>query len=396
MEEARSKPAAWTERVRRAWQRSGLREVLPIFLTVRVGLSLWMFLVRQIFSQAIPPDPVARPYLGVAVETNPWLEPWQRWDTLHYQAIAERGYGAFDSALFVPPLYPGLIRLTSRLIYSDSLLSALIVSNVAALAGMAAFYSLARAEAADPSRARRAVLYLSIFPTGFFWFAGYTESLLLLFSSVALLAARRSRWLVSGLAAGLAALSRLTGALLIVPVGASALLAVRKDRSWRPIVAAGGALLGALAFPLYVWLGMGLSPLAPIEVQAARAQGGFAFPGVNLTIAIQRLAGGEANFADLFDLALLLLFIGLAVPVWRQLSRPLALFYLGYLLLHLSRVAEIAPLLGMARYVLVLFPAYLVLAGWGRRPWIHRLIVYLSAAGLLLLSGQFAIWGWVG
>lgn len=396
MEEARSKPAAWTERVRQAWQRSGLREVLPIFLTVRVGLSLWMFLVRQIFSQAIPPDPVARPYLGVAVETNPWLEPWQRWDTLHYQAIAERGYGAFDSALFVPPLYPGLIRLTSRLIDTDSLLSALIVSNVAALAGMAAFYSLARAEAADPSRARRAVLYLSIFPTGFFWFAGYTESLLLLFSSVALLAARRSRWLVSGLAAGLAALSRLTGALLIVPVGASALLAVRKDRSWRPIVAAGGALLGALAFPLYVWLGMGLSPLAPIEVQAARAQGGFAFPGVNLTIAIQRLAGGEANFADLFDLALLLLFIGLAVPVWRQLSRPLALFYLGYLLLHLSRVAEIAPLLGMARYVLVLFPAYLVLAGWGRRPWIHRLIVYLSAAGLLLLSGQFAIWGWVG
>ena len=382
--------------MRRAWQRSGLREVLPIFLTVRVGLSLWMFLVRQIFSQAIPPDPVARPYLGVAVETNPWLEPWQRWDTLHYQAIAERGYGAFDSALFVPPLYPGLIRLTSRLIGTDSLLSALIVSNVAALAGMAAFYSLARAEAADPSRARRAVLYLSIFPTGFFWFAGYTESLLLLFSSVALLAARRSRWLVSGLAAGLAALSRLTGALLIVPVGASALLAVRKDRSWRPIVAAGGALLGALAFPLYVWLGMGLSPLAPIEVQAARAQGGFAFPGVNLTIAIQRLAGGEANFADLFDLGLLLLFIGLAVPVWRQLSRPLALFYLGYLLLHLSRVAEIAPLLGMARYVLVLFPAYLVLAGWGRRPWIHRLIVYLSAAGLLLLSGQFAIWGWVG
>ena len=382
--------------MRQAWQRSGLREVLPIFLTVRVGLSLWMFLVRQIFSQAIPPDPVARPYLGVAVETNPWLEPWQRWDTLHYQAIAERGYGAFDSALFVPPLYPGLIRLTSRLIGTDSLLSALIVSNVAALAGMAAFYSLARAEAADPSRARRAVLYLSIFPTGFFWFAGYTESLLLLFSSVALLAARRSRWLVSGLAAGLAALSRLTGALLIVPVGASALLAVRKDRSWRPIVAAGGALLGALAFPLYVWLGMGLSPLAPIEVQAARAQGGFAFPGVNLTIAIQRLAGGEANFADLFDLALLLLFIGLAVPVWRQLSRPLALFYLGYLLLYLSRVAEIAPLLGMARYVLVLFPAYLVLAGWGRRPWIHRLIVYLSAAGLLLLSGQFAIWGWVG
>jgi hypothetical protein len=98
----------------------------------------------------------------------------------------------------------------------------------------------------------------------------------------------------------------------------------------------------------------------------------------------------------LFDLALLLLFLGLVVPVWRQLSRPLAVFYSAFLLLYLSRTAGIAPLLGSARYVLILFPAYLVLAGWGRRPWIHRLIVYLSATGLLLLSGQFAIWGWVG
>jgi hypothetical protein len=396
MEDPRPDPASWADRLKLAWRQSGLREVLPIYLAVRIGLTLWMFLVRQIFSQPIPADPAARPYLGVEVETNPWLEPWQRWDTLHYQAIAERGYAAFDSALFVPPLYPGLVRLASALLGTDSLVSALMVSNVAALAGMAAFYSLAREEVADPIWARRAVLYLSIFPTAFFWFAGYTESLLLLLAAAALLAARRARWKAAGLGSGLAALSRLTGALLIVPIGVSAWSAVRREKSWRPLLAVAGALTGALAFPLYVWLGMGLSPLAPIEVQAARSQGGFALPGVNLLRAIERLAAGDPNFADLFDLALLLLFLGLAVPVWRQLSRPLALFYSAFLLLYLSRTAGIAPLLGSARYVLILFPAYLVLAGWGRRPWIHRLIVYLSATGLLLLSGQFAIWGWVG
>ena len=182
MEDTRSGTAAWPVRLHLAWRRCGVREILPIYLAVRIGLTLWMFFVRQIFSQPIPPDPLARPYLGVEVETNPWLEPWQRWDTLHYQAIAERGYEAFDSALFVPPLYPGLIRLGSALMGTESLISALVVSNVAALAGMAAFYSLAREELADPSWARRAVLYLSIFPTAFFWFAGYTESLLLLFA----------------------------------------------------------------------------------------------------------------------------------------------------------------------------------------------------------------------
>ncbi len=162
------------------------------------------------------------------------------------------------------------------------------------------------------------------------------------------------------------------------------------------MLAVAGALMGALAFPLYVWLGLGLSPLAPIEVQAARFHGSFTFPGVNLLQAIQRMVAGQSNFAELFDLALLLLFLGLAVPVWRQLSRPLALFYSAFLLLYLTRVAGVAPLLGSARYVLILFPAYIVLAGWGRRPWIHRLIVYLATTGLLLLSGQFAIWGWVG
>jgi len=396
MEDARPDPTSWADRLHLAWRRSGLREVLPIYLAVRIGLTLWMFLVRQIFSQPIPPDPLARPYLGVEVETNPWLEPWQRWDTLHYQAIAERGYEAFDSALFVPPLYPGLVRLASALMGTDSLVSALIVSNVAALAGMAAFYSLALEERADPIWARRAVLYLSIFPTAFFWVAGYTESLLLLLAAAALLAARRARWLTSGLASGLAALSRLTGALLIVPIGATAWSAARREKSRRPLLAVAGALTGALAFPLYVWLGMGLSPLAPVEMQAARSQGGFTLPGVNLLRAIERLLAGETDFADLFDLALLLLFLALAVPVWRQLSRPLAVFYSAFLLLYLSRAAGIAPLLGSARYVLILFPAYLVLARWGRRAWIHRLIVYLSATGLLLLSGQFAIWGWVG
>jgi NADH:ubiquinone oxidoreductase subunit 4 (subunit M) len=82
--------------------------------------------------------------------------------------------------------------------------------------------------------------------------------------------------------------------------------------------------------------------------------------------------------------------------VWRKYSKVTAIYYVSMLSLYLVRFAGSQPLLGTARYVLMLFPAFFVLAEWGRRPWANRLILYSSFAGLLFLSGQFAIWGWVG
>jgi hypothetical protein len=46
--------------------------------------------------------------------------------------------------------------------------------------------------------------------------------------------------------------------------------------------------------------------------------------------------------------------------------------------------------------VLVLFPAFQELGRIGANPWVNRMVLYLSWLGLLFMSGQFAIWGWVG
>lgn len=376
--------------------RSALRVVVPIFLFVRVVLVLWMWAVRQAVSEPIAPDSTLRPYLGVEAETNPWLEPWQRWDTLHYQAIAERGYEAFDGALFSPPLYPGLMRIADALVGSNSLLAGLIISSLAYFGGLLAFYQLALRELRTEAGARRATLYLAVFPTAFFFLAAYTESLLLLGSTVSVLAAQRRRWLGSGLAAAVAALSRLVGVALVIPLGYLALRSWRTSRTWRAWIPALGSLLGASVLPLYSWLALGLSPLAPIQAQTGRFRGGFSFPGANLVRAVGRVLSGEAFMADAIDLTFLLLFLVCGVLVWRRYSTTISLIYLGFLLPVLVRTAGAQPLLGTARYVLGLFPAFFVLSEWGALPWRHRLILYGSTAGLLFLSGQFAIWGWVG
>ena len=62
----------------------------------------------------------------------------------------------------------------------------------------------------------------------------------------------------------------------------------------------------------------------------------------------------------------------------------------------LVRRTTIEPLVSMTRYLLALFPAFMIWGRWGRNPWVHRGILYPSIALLIYLAGQFVIWGWVG
>lgn len=372
------------------------KSVLLIYLVLRVLMTLWMWSVRQVVSDPILPDPARRPYLGVPQETNPWLEPWQRWDTIHYQAIAERGYTAFEGALFTPPLYPVLMGIVASLSGIGTLVAGLLLSNLAYVGVLLVFQRLAALELNDSEKATRATLYLALFPTSFFFLAAYTESLMLLGAVLAIYAAHERRWLASGLSAASAALSRIVGAALVIPLGLEALRSWRETRSARPWLAGAGAIAGGLVLPLYAWLGLGLSPLAPLEAQRGRSHGDLSVPGASLVQAARRLLSGEAFMADYIDLAFLLLFIACGYFVWRRYSRLVSTYYVSLLLLYLARVAGTQPLLGSARYVLMLFPAFFVMAEWGGRPWVNRLITYVSFAGLLFLSGQFAIWGWVG
>lgn len=379
--------------LRKIWAFPGVRLAFITFLATRIALSAWVMIVRQVYDQPLPPHPVLRPYVGVQVSDSQVLEPWQRWDTLHYQAIAERGYAAFVGALFTPPLFPGLMRVLAPLLGGDTLLAGIIVGNAAYLLGLIAFYHYALHESKDLETSRRSLIYLALFPAAFFFLAAYTESLFLLTASIALLMTHKKRWILAGLAGGLAAATRLTGAVLLIPLAYAALVEPRKLRPW---LAPLGTAVGAAVLPLYTWLVLNQPPWTPILVQSNRFHGGFSFPGANVLATIQRIGAGLAYPADYWDLAFMLLFVALAVPVWRRLSRVSAVFYLSFLGLYLVREAGVQPLIGTPRYVLIMLPAFIVLGSMGRNPWVNRLILYPSLALLLFMAGQFAIWGWVG
>lgn len=370
----------------------------PIIVFTSIWLALWgwMRLIKWIYRGDTSPNNILRPYMGVAPEANAWLEVWQRWDVLHYQAIAERGYTAFDTALFTPPLYPVLMRFVSIFLNGNTLLSGLIISILFCAMSFVAFQQMAQFELKDEKLARQSIIYFVLFPTSFFLFAPYTESLFMLGSILCLLSLQKKNWLVAGLSGMLAAASRLTGAVLLVPVFWFAWEDWKQNHNWKVWLSPLLVLIAASSFPVYTWLGLGKSILAPFEAQSQRFHGGFTFPGLNILKAMQQVFIGNYMSVNLSDIIFTLVFIWLGILVWKQLPRIYGIYYLSFMILYLTRIAETYPLLSMTRYVLALFPAFLILPRYGQNPIIHRIIIYIFIFGLLFFSAQFAIWGWVG
>ena len=154
--------------------------------------------------------------------------------------------------------------------------------------------------------------------------------------------------------------------------------------------------IAAAVFPLYAKFNMGLSIMAPFTAQSQRFHGGFTIPGLNIFEALQQVFAGNFPVTNFLDVFFTILFLVIGIPVWKKLPAIYGVYYTGFMILYLTRIADIYPLLSMARYVLALFPAFLILSEYGENPVIHRLVVYLSIPGALFLSAQFAIWGWVG
>ena len=100
--------------------------------------------------------------------------------------------------------------MLGRVLFGHYVLAGILVSLAAALGSCLLLYRLAE-ERLGADGARRAVLYLALFPIALFLQAVYSESLYLLLTLAAFVLAERERCLPAGAAAGLALLTRPPG-----------------------------------------------------------------------------------------------------------------------------------------------------------------------------------------
>jgi Gpi18-like mannosyltransferase len=93
----------------------------------------------------------------------------------------------------------------------------MVVSSLACFVAFVYLLKLVSLEFGEES-AKRTLLYLAVYPMSFFLLAVYTESLFLAFTVAAFYHARRGQWTFAGAAAFLAALTRVNGILLVLPI----------------------------------------------------------------------------------------------------------------------------------------------------------------------------------
>ena len=346
-----------------------------------------------------------------------FTDVWARWDSVWFLRIAEHGYdSASGAAAAFYPLYPGAVSVAGWVLFGHYVLAGILVSLAASFAAFLLLHRVAE-ERLGADGARRAVLYLAVFPFAFFLQAVYSESLYLLLTLGAFVLAERRRFLAAGAVTGLALLTRPTAAAVLPPL---ALLAWRERDRLRALASLAVAPLLFAVYPLYLWRAEGdawaflhaqklwsrhLSPAGPLGGIWDGLRAGWA--------GIEQLASGSHTHAywapvsvqdsdpirvailNLETLAFLVVFVALAAIAWRRVGASYGLFAALSLAIPLSVPSERWPLLSLPRFGLTIFPLFLALASLGGRPRAHTAIVAVSSLLLGVSVTQWALWQWV-
>ena len=396
---------------------AGLRRLprypLELFLWTRLAIWGGTLLAYLVFEAQYAQPLHVSGAIDVGVHDVGWaVDLWGRWDGGWFLQIAHDGYRSSDATAFFPA-YPLLVRGLGWFLLGHDLLAGVLVSLLASAAAFVLLWRLAL-DLVGEQAGRRGLVYLAIFPTSFFLLAVYSESLYLLLAIAAFLAARSQRFAAAGVAAGLAALTRSSGVVLLA---ALALLAWRAPRRKAALARLALALPLMASWPLYLWARFG-HPFVFLGAQRSgwdrrlSAAGPFGGAWDGLVAGwhgvLQLVAGSGRDYfpasdqspmysagTNLEQLAYALLLVGLGILAWRRLGAAYGVFVLGSLLLPLSDPVPGSPLLSMPRFALGVFPVFLAL---GTLAGPRRLDVGVVSVFSLLLGidlVRWVLWIWV-
>jgi len=328
-----------------------------------------------------------------------WLDIWIAWDSRWYYPIAYVGYLATPadphgfSAWAFFPLYPWITRAVA-VVVGNTYIAALLVSNVSLLIGAWFLYKLVE-QYHNGAMARRAVLFLFLFPTAYVFSCLMTEGLFLALSVGAWYYASQRNWLLAGALGMASAMTRMVG-LVMAPLLALEYLRqrqwhlarIRPDVLWIGLVPVGLGVVMATGYTLTdnpwkfvdaqnVW-GTRSNPLWTLWKSLETA---WQSPLV--------LRDAAHNSPLAMGYGAILAIVATGVLLWgrKQIGMLLCLWSVAHILISFASNSLSAH--SMPRFLSVIFPLYLILASWRMR---SVAFVITVAALILLQAATFALW----
>lgn len=289
-------------------------------------------------------------------------------DAWFYEQLAREGYeppaadGKPRNSWAFFPLYP----LLTRIIPGQFPMAAVLLSNLAFAAALLLVAMTASRFGASSEQVERAVFFMAFFPTSYFFSLPMTESLFLCLSAAAFFLAAKEQWWAAGVAGALAAATRFTGilllpALLLIPLQQRGKLS--RKQLWLLLIPAS---TGAFMFFLH---GLTGDALAFVHAQSLWHRGQW-----SMSFATSK----PWNFIALNTAAALFLVVA-ALAMLRRRQWAFGIYALAAAASPLST----GTVQSMARYTMVVFPAFIWLAAWAETRQRERLI----AATFIILLG---------
>lgn len=373
--------------------------ILTLFLLTRVALAITGVLARTVFHRTLPRS----------FSDNAWLDIWGVWDSGNYVDISGMWYPTDMASSYIGlyaffPFYPLLMKLLG-MVTCNTYLAGLIISNVCLLISCIYLYRLVKLDH-DEDTALRSVTYLFLFPCAFILSGVFTEGIFLTLLIACFYYARKSNWLYVGLLGFCLALTRSIGILTLLPMiciyygwltldmkailrGPKQLLRTVLERT-RP----------DLAFLLLIPAGLGF----------LMAYDYYLTGDALMFMHIQRLWGGElsnplavlagrllsvgnlspGNLPYLFGAFFTLATLAALLVFYKRIGLPYLLFGLYAIMVPLS--GGIATGLSMPRFILIIFPLFILAAELLKDRRLYWLSILLLVPFQLFLMAFWTNW----
>jgi Dolichyl-phosphate-mannose-protein mannosyltransferase len=352
-----------------------LPRVLLLFVLARVIVVACAAAAETITT----PDPHGPGGSLLRADDRPVVGSLTGWDAVYYLDIAAEGYragpinGPYPAVVFFP-LYPATTAAVSPLVGGDLVVAGLLVANLASLVGLVGAYLLAR-RALSERGALLAVALVALQPGAVAFSMAYSDGLFLALSVFTFLLStsdRRGARVATGILGILCGLTRLQGALLVLPLLITYWRADggRIRVSW---LTALGPVLGLVAYCGFLGATLG-DPLAPISAQIAWDFG---------TVAGAVADGWVVLVAAVIYAATAAVALRLLVDRWQRRTDPAGV---SWALVNVLALAVARRIASLPRYLAPVVQLAEEFASGRRSPRFVRLVMAGSVAAYTVLA----------
>lgn len=390
-------------------------------MMIILALALWrigLFLVAYKTMNAtsfVPQFPYSDIHL-IPSQLPQWVWGFANFDGVHYLTIAKQGYFAqFTQAFF--PVYPLLIHVVSWMLHDKfMILSGILISFVSFILLVYVFKLLFMMDYPKEKNAlNRVILLLLLFPTSFYFASLYTESFFLFLTLAAFYNARKGKWIWAAVCGAVASATRITGIVLLLPLLLEWHITTAHVKE---ITLQGFMKRSNIKKFLRSMIRSPILYIVPLGLCAYMIYLQFAFHDALYFWHAQPVFGAERSSGIVFPLQVVWRYLKIMATVpWSQSSYWVAFWELGALIVatslliwgHLKKIrfsylvfgwlVLLTPILtgtlsSLPRYILLIFPLYMVL-GKIKNRWIFLSIIFGSSLLLIYFTSRFVQGLWV-